>query len=501
MSDDTVPTSSAEVRSHLIDALQLDLVGPRPDDSDRAQEILDQAPSKWYLTGFLVPHGAPVEQRSDDTGNDELDLVGSVKAGDDENVPEKAFARKAFFPSSMGLSLLVSERISHLNVTVEWGDYSSLKDISNEADLETEDTEKQNRLGYWQRIPRQATISVSLHVNAAPTQLGLDLSLSSSEQLKIPLYQSHAQSPTVLPVPNSNGLQLVISTRPITSQELLPDGTRSVSVFLVNNRPPSSDKERDTTYTFQTTLSIHAPEPLVPRPNLRGRADRDWDENVADLQYRDDYEYAVGHNVSAIAITNPDGNCQQVHTAWIPTADVEKVIPNQVKNTQMGMEAIADAATPAALQDMLSPIVDDYAQWIDKQRTKCLQESKRSAIAHDLLNRAERAKKRISAGIQTLSDPQVFLAFCIANRAMATAIRQRATHGKSIEPESVAPPQWRPFQLAFLLMNLAGIANPEDNDRETVDLLFFPTGGGKTEAYLGLPAFTLVLRRLHHPGI
>ena len=63
------------------------------------------------------------------------------------------------------------------------------------------------------------------------------------------------------------------------------------------------------------------------------------------------------------------------------------------------------------------------------------------------------------------------------------------------------PPAWRAFQLAFLLMNLRGIAEPSHADREVVDLLFFPTGGGKTEAYLGLAAFTLVLRRLRHPGI
>jgi len=50
-------------------------------------------------------------------------------------------------------------------------------------------------------------------------------------------------------------------------------------------------------------------------------------------------------------------------------------------------------------------------------------------------------------------------------------------------------------------MNLPGIADPKQNDREIVDLLFFPTGGGKTEAYLGLAAFTLVLRRLRNPGV
>src|SRR5450759_5839827 len=50
-------------------------------------------------------------------------------------------------------------------------------------------------------------------------------------------------------------------------------------------------------------------------------------------------------------------------------------------------------------------------------------------------------------------------------------------------------------------MNLPGIAEPESDDRTVVDLLFFPTGGGKTEAYLGLAAFTLVLRRLRNPGV
>lgn len=492
MTDNTIPTTAAEVRNYLIEALQIDLVGPTPDDIDHAEEIIDQAPSKWYLTGFLAPYGASIEQRIDDAGNEELDEVGRVGAGDDEKLPEKAFAKKAFFPSSMGLSLLVNENTSHLNVTVGWGDYFPLKDnIAQSEDdsikveiLSVPTPEEQlNIAGCWKRVAHEAEVIV-----------GLEISLSIADK-------AGGVGPKTIPIPDSNGLELVVSVRPIISKDLVPAGTLSVSVFLVNNRKPASDKQRDIGYIFQTSLVINTPHPLVPRPNLRGRDNHDWDENVADLQYRDDYEFAVGHNVSAIAITNPDGNCHEVRTAWIPTADVEKVIATEVTGVTLSMEELAAAATPEVLQNMLSSLVTAYTDWIDSQRGKCPKEPKRLSIANDLLRRAETANQRINKGILALTDPQIFEAFRIANRVIATAMRQRATHGQDITPEAIAKPKWRPFQLAFLLMNLVGVANPEHGDRELVDLLFFPTGGGKTEAYLGLAAFTLVLRRLRYPGI
>jgi hypothetical protein len=79
----------------------------------------------------------------------------------------------------------------------------------------------------------------------------------------------------------------------------------------------------------------------------------------------------------------------------------------------------------------------------------------------------------------------------VANRAVGRALRKRL---------GIENPEWRAFQLAFMLLNLPGLADPRDPNRTTVDLLFFPTGGGKTEAYLGLAAFAMVLRRLRHPG-
>ncbi len=64
-------------------------------------------------------------------------------------------------------------------------------------------------------------------------------------------------------------------------------------------------------------------------------------------------------------------------------------------------------------------------------------------------------------------------------------------------------PQWRPFQLAFILSALASTVDEDHGDRELVDLIWFPTGGGKTEAYLGLAAIEMIRRRLvrgYHGG-
>ena len=103
--------------------------------------------------------------------------------------------------------------------------------------------------------------------------------------------------------------------------------------------------------------------------------------------------------------------------------------------------------------------------------------------------------------LKLLADPKALEAFRLANKVMAQAARQRRAFTSGTKPEDGKPPAWRPFQLAFILMNLPAMSDPTHRDRGGVDLLFFPTGGGKTEAYLGLAAFTLVLHRLKHPDI
>src|SRR2546421_10284490 len=96
------PMTSVDVRRQLVQTLGLDLVGPDR-DSELLNEVPPQAPSRWYLTGFLVPTDAPEDQKSDEAGVEEMDEVSDAGGTDDAPTPEPAAARRAFFPSSMGL--------------------------------------------------------------------------------------------------------------------------------------------------------------------------------------------------------------------------------------------------------------------------------------------------------------------------------------------------------------------------------------------------------------
>src|SRR5262249_6320933 len=139
------------------------------------------------------------------------------------------------------------------------------------------------------------------------------------------------------------------------------------------------------------------------------------------------------------------------------------------------------------------PLVVEYRAWIEEQRsTVAILKGTRRETSEELLRLAVVAADRIERGIAVLREDEDALdAFRVANRAVARALRKRL---------GIENPRWHAFQMAFFLLNLPGLADPCDPNRATVDLLFFPTGGGKTEAYLGLAAFAMVVRRLRHPG-
>ncbi len=456
---------SVEVRRELTNALTLDLVGPGETPGD-PNEVLPQAPSRWYLTGFLVPLDADQSQKVDEDSNDALDSAGEGDGADDAETPEPASARQSYMPSSTGLSILVRSETRKLKLKVRWGDYKRRQPSDGHGAHEE-----------WEREQKEQELTI-----------------------EIPAKTKH---PRETEIKGSGGLKIALSVRSVESDGAdgsLPRNTRCASVFLVNRREPKPDEIRDEAFAFQTQLEVDCDEGFLARPNLRSLVSDDWDERIADLQYRDACEYAVGHSIATQAVLT-DGHCHTVRTCWIPEAQVERVAPASLEAIELSMDALAQLSDGNAARTALGNFVKQYSTWIAEQRKSAPTSTPRRAeTAKLLLDRAQVAGKRIEDGISLLSDPQYLEAFRIANKAMATAARRRMGVMQGKSPESIQP-RWRPFQLAFILMNLKGIADPTDADREVVDLLFFPTGGGKTEAYLGLAAFTIVLRRLKHPGV
>ena len=457
--DQNVPATSLEVRERLVEALNLDLIGPGA-GHDLASERLPGwvRPSNWYLTGFLIPAGAPPKQGGDIDEDDDLDEMPESAGLAEESTEERKAAKKGFFPSSMGLSFLVPEDSDTVSVTVRWADYRPVP-------IEGDDGKAAS---VWQREQNEHTEPISLE--------------------RAGNYD----------IADSGGLALHVEVRPIDTAGIagIPAGTRSVSVFLVNRRKPDEDNP-DLAYAFQAEIEVQGERTFVPRPDLRGAQAEDWDEQVADLHYADTPEFATGHGVSA-DWDIVDGACPRLRTAWIPSVSVEMTKTRGVPAVELSMETLGALDDHAAAEVALRPLVDEYRAWIEGRREEMasLQGGRRDT-AEGLLLRAAHAADRIEHGIALLaSDEDALDAFRVANRAVASALRQRL--GEQFDDRH--PPRWRAFQLAFILLNLPGLADPLDPHRETVDLLFFPTGGGKTEAYLGLAAFTMVLRRLRNPG-
>lgn len=488
---------STSVRETLVETLRLDLVGP---DNNHAfsRELLPESPIRWYLTGFLVPTDAPIAQRFDETSTEEIEEGGDTEGTDDVRDPDRPAARKSFLPSSIGLSVLVSRDTTSLDVKVSWGDYVYEDEQGGEEAGEGQGQADQGGEEGEEEEEQEESQEGRGSEKRSPTGLSGWRRQPREEHVRLVLPETGSQKAT-FDVPGSNGLVVVTTVRQATTTGL-PSGTKVVSVFLVNNREPDPEHAYRA-FIFQAHLELTCEHGFIPRADPRGsELDDEWDQRVADLQYRDSYEFAVGHGVSVEAECI-DGHCPRVATTWLPSAEVERVAPAEIDDVDLSMEALGSLVDVSEAELKLKPLVNHYREWIAAQNNvHPTLNPERKQTAQDMLLEAESIANRIEAGISLLSDADVLEAFRIANRAVARAARQRFGIIQGKAPSAVAPPAWRPFQLAYILMTIRSIAEPCHDDRRIVDLLFFPTGGGKTEAYLGLAAFTLVLRRLRNKG-
>ncbi|MDF6020979.1 helicase-related protein [Streptomyces sp. JH34] len=294
------------------------------------------------------------------------------------------------------------------------------------------------------------------------------------------------------------------------------------TVALVNRSTPGT-KAVDAACLFQADVTA-IPENswIVPYPE-GPEAGAHPDDASFRLLYRREQTYAVGHGCSA-DWDDPDldGRSQWAKADSLPEYETPSTTPDIVLEDgtalTVSMRQLAGAEPGGMAQ--LERVLTEYAGWIEKHRVQAAAlegEFRKTAERH--MVECTRALERMREGLELVRDPDsdIGKAFRLANTAMykqqlrsGAELRTTQLVDERIRVEGEPPDEagteakgrgaWRAFQIAFLLAAVPSTANPAHPDRSVVDLIFFPTGGGKTEAYLGLSAFAMLLRRLREPG-
>lgn len=323
-------------------------------------------------------------------------------------------------------------------------------------------------------------------------------------------------------------LSLEIRTRPQGNQRYL------LTVSLVNRTSIGRSREEATLFQSGFEVSIanaSGQGSILPYPDGRSRGDDDSrpahiqkEEESLDLLYRKARTFAVGHGCAADwDKTEPDASSvATVSAECMPVFEAPSRTPQVIKED--GSRLKVSMAALAGLKDdtdgfkQLEEVVDLYSGWISDQQDRIPDLPDRYTDAADRhMDRAHRCAERMQDGIDLLRDDSTLRrAFQLANHAiLLQQIRSfreartpemsdgRLDYGDPPDPDPINPgPQkgdWRPFQIAFILMALRSTAEKGHPTREEVELIWFPTGGGKTEAYLGLAAFSIFLRYLRDP--
>ena len=473
-------------RDRLADALRRELMGP-----SEPNEVIKEFPTTRYIVGRLAP--ALTAEGDTDAGIDptENDSLGvGTDADEDGDDPPSLPLVVGFNPSSMGLSFLVEKSTSSLRLHITWGDYKRERQDDGRS--------------LWTRHPRECVIE---HFPIGTVGKLHQICLSPSEAQRFEVTVSGVDDPEIA----VEGIAHEVS------------GQRAVSLFLVNRRTQGEliNRNKDERWIYQPRLTVAAsnglPVFLAKDADIDAIAADEAGETTADtLLYRHAREFASGHGV-AVSWTLPAANSERalsVFTEFIPVHNVPLVHPPDEATARcvLDMKTLADARNPETLVNYLRPLIQAYDTWVAA--------TKRSSLSHEIhahkhlkeaaaenLAQCHACVTRLRAGLELLrTDNHAFEAFRFANTVMydqrihslwAEENRRRDRVAGSPRDYDIAENRtWRPFQIAFILLNLVGITRESSEDRRIVDLLWFPTGGGKTEAYLGLAAYTLALRRL-----
>lgn len=435
-------TGPVAAREDLIRGLRRYTVGPL----DPAECIPERA-SERYHTGFLSPAGTPIDPEEDDQpANDEADEAGGVG---DSILALANLSRQ----SAMGMTFQVDPPHAALLLRVEWANYQCRAGSGGRCS--------------WQRVA------------------------VGPEVLSIPAGAQDGSAPLL----TREGVSVRVLAREL-------EGVRVVTVSVVNERPETEGKDQDHN-AYQVRLEVQDQDGrscFVSKPPAGWVLDDEfWGH---ELLYRDTHQFAVGHGCAVEWNAESEGRTDRIRTEWVPATEVRKASTDVLSGLPaLSVELLADLEARETTCPSLKAVPDGYGEWLLKQESSLPGILARSPekhrdrlreVADANLATANTALHRMREGIALLeTDDLAWKAFCFASEAMALSM-------KRTRPD--AAPRWRAFQLAFILQCLPSTADPGHPDRGVMDLIWFPTGGGKTEAYLGLALFAIFHRRLAAPG-
>jgi hypothetical protein len=470
----TIETSKAELRNEFIAQVHKRLIGPWD-----PEEELQEKPNKRYLTGMVFPQGASTAASLADEQQD----AEGAEAEDDEGLESPTDILFQRLPASVGMTFAISDNERSLTVSVRAATYtkSQAETVAVSSDVSNARPGRPKTTGAWRRQELgsgKAHEVVTIAIDKAATEIRKPREVLGGRA----------------------ELRVYIRTAA---------GRRVATVVLVNCRFTPEDAPVDTEdVLFQVEMKC-APALGIPAYPDPPAISPDPEAEELALQYRGTPAFAVGHGCGVFWPEPLAGMVAHVAVDYLPSVEVPPVTTKIGSLTASETEALC----MKRLQDSsynpvpaFRGIIAKYTAWKDLLATMDL-DSRFEEPRTRILERIELAIARMSDGVDLLeSNADARRIFRLANRAMLLSLSRSGNHAKRVPGSAFVDVEvnllptdqvaWRPFQIAFFLISLRGLWDPADSSRAIVDLIWFPTGGGKTEAYLGVAAFEMIRRRL-----
>ncbi len=497
--DNRVLNDHAACRDALTKATRLEILGPVSTDSQELREQrLRVKPTSVFSCGIIFPRGY-----TGDPPDESEDITDGISDETEEADQER---------SAYSGGQLVEED------TVLLQDDGVASD-----DLIVNDERNQSSFGISFRCPPDSNISIEIYfayyVQLSEKQEDRNISFFERREFRQEIWldvgNKHEIGKRKL---SYDGVNLYFLIRRDIGDTL------QVSIGLINDKEVISSFEIYQNSIFQPEIVINCDQGFRPI-HVAENIGRDNDTRSNALLYRDKEAFCKGHGCAGEWRVGTENRCSTVRSEFFPHFDIMPILPVEeaarFKNMDFSFygnsridEGFDDEVGASQILSNLQKLVDAYGEWIGEreQELDALGVHQSTGIEHLTLCRL--AKERMSSGLELLKgSPLLFKSFRLANYAMYLqqlhGSIKRNTSGELIgdmpDPQSTSSRnerRWRPFQLAFILMNLDGLplGKFEPDSRDIVDLIWFPTGGGKTEAYLGVAAVAICYSRLLDPN-